>query len=123
MAFVLVLSWSRQLILQFFLDARMESFLRGHIAAFQAWNGLPRILLYDNLLCGAPHKISKVLSWSGKATRFTLIPPCWSSPGITATNRVRSHRHAAIRKAASSVPFITCARAFSLIAHSLILPI
>jgi transposase len=35
--------------LQFFLDARMESFLRGHIAAFQAWNGLPRDLLYANL--------------------------------------------------------------------------
>ena len=49
MAFVLVLSWSRQIFLQFFLDARMESFLRGHMAAFRAWNGLPRILLYDNL--------------------------------------------------------------------------
>jgi transposase len=56
MAFVMVLSWSRQVFLQFFLDARMESFLRGHIAAFHVWNGLPRILLYDNLLCGAPHK-------------------------------------------------------------------
>jgi transposase len=56
MAFVMVLSWSRQVFVQFFLDARMESFLRGHIAAFQAWNGLPRILFYDNLLCGAPHK-------------------------------------------------------------------
>ena len=49
MAFVMVLSWSRQVFVQFFLDARMESFLRGHIAAFAAWNGLPRILLYDNL--------------------------------------------------------------------------
>jgi transposase len=49
MAFVMVLSWSRQVFVQFFLDARMESFLRGHIAAFQNWNGLPRILLYDNL--------------------------------------------------------------------------
>jgi transposase len=56
MAFVMVLSWSRQVFVKFFLDARMESFLRGHIAAFQAWNGLPRILLYDKVLCGAPHK-------------------------------------------------------------------
>jgi transposase len=38
-AFVMVLSYSRQIFLRFFLDARMESFLRGHVAAFTAWNG------------------------------------------------------------------------------------
>jgi hypothetical protein len=27
----------------------MESFLRGHVAAFNAWGALPRVLLYDNL--------------------------------------------------------------------------
>ena len=67
MAFVMVLSWSRQVFVQFFLDARMESFLRGHIAAFHVWNGLPRILLYDNLLCGAPHKrfyVEHSVMWS-----------------------------------------------------------
>jgi len=63
MAFVIVLAWSRQVFLQFFLDARMESFLRGHIAAFQAWKGLPRILLYDNLK-------SAVLERQGDAIRF-----------------------------------------------------
>ena len=63
MAFVMVLSWSRQVYLQFFLDARMESFLRGHIAAFQAWNGLPRILLYDNLK-------SAILGRQGDAVQF-----------------------------------------------------
>jgi transposase len=63
MAFVVVLSWSRQVFVQFFLDARMESFLRGHIAAFHAWNGLPRILLYDNLR-------SAVLERQGDAIRF-----------------------------------------------------
>ena len=34
MAFVMVLSWARQLYLHFFLDARMENFLRGHVGAF-----------------------------------------------------------------------------------------
>ena len=47
MAFVMVLSYSRQIFLRFFLDARMESFLRGHVAAFAAWRGVPRVLLYD----------------------------------------------------------------------------
>ncbi len=63
MAFVMVLAWSRQIFLRFSLDARMESFLRGHIAAFEAWSGLPRILLYDNLK-------SAVLERSGDAIRF-----------------------------------------------------
>jgi transposase len=63
MAFVMVLSWSRRLFLRFFLDARMENFLRGHVAAFEAWQGLPRILLYDNLK-------SAVLERRGDAIRF-----------------------------------------------------
>jgi len=49
MAFVMVLSWSRQIFLRFFPDARLENFLRGHEAAFKAWGGTPRVLLYDNL--------------------------------------------------------------------------
>jgi transposase len=63
MAFVMVLAWSRQIFLRFFLDARMESFLRGHVAAFEAWQGSPRILLYDNLK-------SAVLERQGDAIRF-----------------------------------------------------
>jgi transposase len=68
MAFVMVLSWSRQIFLRFFLDARMENFLRGHVAAFTTWNGCPRVLLYDNLK-------SAVLERCGDAIRFhpTLV--------------------------------------------------
>lgn len=49
MAFVMVLSWSRQIFLRFYPNAQMENFLRGHVNAFEAWNGLPQVLLYDNL--------------------------------------------------------------------------
>ena len=49
MAFVLVLSWSRAIFLRFFLGSGMENFLRGHEAAFQAWGGCSRVVLYDNL--------------------------------------------------------------------------
>ena len=63
MAFVMVLSWSRRIFLRFSLDARMESFLRGHVGAFEAWGGLPRVLLYDNLK-------SAVLERQGDAIRF-----------------------------------------------------
>ena len=63
MAFVVVLSYSRQIYLRFFLDARMENFLRGHIGAFQAWQGVARVALYDNLK-------SAVLERHGAAIRF-----------------------------------------------------
>ena len=62
-AFVLVLSWSRQLFLQFYLDQQRENFLRGHVAAFEAWQGLARVILYDNLK-------SAVLERRGDAIRF-----------------------------------------------------
>jgi transposase len=63
MAFVMVLSWSRQVFLRFYLNAQMESFLRGHVAAFDAWQGLPKVLLYDNLK-------SAVLERQGDAIHF-----------------------------------------------------
>ena len=63
MAFVMVLSHSRQIFLRFYLDARMENFLRGHAAAFASWGGVPRVLLYDNLK-------SAVLERRGDAIQF-----------------------------------------------------
>jgi hypothetical protein len=41
----------------------MENFLRGHLGAFAAWNGVPRVILYDNLR-------SAVLERHGDAIRF-----------------------------------------------------
>jgi transposase len=63
MAFVMVLSHSRMIFLRFFLDARMDSFLRGHVEAFIAFNGCSRVILYDNLK-------SAVLERVGDAIRF-----------------------------------------------------
>jgi transposase len=62
MAFVMVLSHSRMVFLRFFLDARMDSFLRGHVEGFAAL-GVARVLLYDNLK-------SAVLERVGDAIRF-----------------------------------------------------
>jgi transposase len=47
--FVMTLSYSRALYLEFFFDQTMENFLRGHVHAFEAWCGQPRVILYDNL--------------------------------------------------------------------------
>jgi DNA replication protein DnaC len=61
--FVLVLSWSRAVYARFALDQTLESFLRGHVEAFAALGGIPRVLLYDNLK-------SVVLERFGEHIRF-----------------------------------------------------
>jgi transposase len=42
--FVLVLSWSRGCYARFALDQTLESFLRGHVEAFAALQGVPRTI-------------------------------------------------------------------------------
>jgi len=65
-AFVMVLSYSRRIFLRFYLGQQTENFLRGHEAAFRAWNGVPRKVLYDNLK-------SAVLERQGDAIRFNPL--------------------------------------------------
>ena len=61
--FVMVLSHSRAVYARFALDMTLESFLRGHVFAFEALGGVPRRVLYDNLK-------SVVLERYGDAVRF-----------------------------------------------------
>jgi transposase len=61
--FVLTLSHSRALYLEFFFDQTLENFLRGHVHAFRDWGGAPRIVLSDNLR-------SAVLDRRGDAIQF-----------------------------------------------------
>ena len=89
MAFVMVLSFSRRVFLRFFLDARMENFLHGHLGAFAAWDGVPRVILYDNLR-------SAVLERHGDAIRFTRL--CSTSPDTIVTNPDPSRWPAATKK-------------------------
>lgn len=69
--FVMTLSYSRALFLEFFFDQSQESFLRGHVRAFAYFVGVPRVVLYDNLR-------SAVLDRRGDLVRFhpRLIELC-----------------------------------------------
>ena len=49
MAFLMVLTHSRRIFLRFSLNARMDSFLLGHMLAFAAFAGVARVLLCDDL--------------------------------------------------------------------------
>jgi transposase len=61
--FVMVLSYSRAIFAVFTVDQTLESFLRGHVEAFAAFQGVARTLVYDNLR-------SAVLERAGTAIRF-----------------------------------------------------
>jgi transposase len=61
--FVLTLSYSRALWLEFFFDQSLEHFLLGHVHAFHDWGGAPRSLQTDNLR-------SVVLERRGDAIHF-----------------------------------------------------
>jgi len=63
MAFVMTLSYSRKIFLKFYLNQQISNFLRGHEAAFEAWQGVPRVILCDNLKAA-------VLEREGNAIRF-----------------------------------------------------
>ncbi len=106
MAFVMVLSHARQIFLRFFPDARMENFLRGHVAAFTAWHGVPRVACQTT--------ISKAWCWNGAATRSVSIRPCWALPGNIAMNRAPWRSRAVTKKVASSAPSDTPAMRFLL---------
>jgi len=62
-AFVLTLSYSRLLYVEFFFDQSLANFLRGHVRAFEHFGGVPRHLLTDNLR-------SVVLERRGDQIRF-----------------------------------------------------
>jgi len=59
--FVMVLSWSRAIFARFVLDQTLESFLRCHVAAFAAFQGVPRGLLYDNLKTAVLERVGDVI--------------------------------------------------------------
>ncbi len=63
MGFVMVLSWSRQIFLRFYLAASMANFCRGHVDGFNWLGAVARNILYDNLK-------SAVLERIGDAIRF-----------------------------------------------------
>jgi hypothetical protein len=59
----MVLSYSRAIFALFTVDQTLESFLRGHVDAFETWPGVARTMVYDNLR-------SAVLERAGTAIRF-----------------------------------------------------
>jgi transposase len=81
MCFVMVLSYSRGVFARFYLDARMESFLEGHVAALEYFRGAPRKILYDNLKSVVLERIGDHIRFHPRIVELsghyhTLPAPC-----------------------------------------------
>jgi len=76
-----VLSWSRAIHVLFTLDQTMESFLRGHVEAFEYFGGSSRALLYDNLKTAVRARQGNVIQFHPRllelAGHYHFLPrPC-----------------------------------------------
>jgi transposase len=69
-AFLIVLSWSRALWVDFSLDQRMETFLRMHRRALEFFGGVPRRILYDNLKSVVLHHIGSTVQFNPRFLAF-----------------------------------------------------
>lgn len=70
-AFVMVLSWSRAMHVVFTLDQKQDSFLRGHVEAFEYFGGVPRVLLYDNLKSAVLQRIGDAIHFNPRLLEFS----------------------------------------------------
>lgn len=70
MAFVLVLSYSRAIYLRFFLSQNLSSFIYGHQFAFEHFDGVPRVCLYDNLRSVVVERIGRAIHFNRRFMEF-----------------------------------------------------
>lgn len=69
-AFAMVLSWSRALYVDFALDQRMETFLAMHRRALEAFGGVPKRILYDNLKSVVLHHVGATVQFNPRFLHF-----------------------------------------------------
>ena len=69
--FVMVLSHSRLLYIEFTVSQEMEDFLRGHVNAFTSFGGrCPKVILYDNLRSVVKWRQKRLIRFNNRFQEF-----------------------------------------------------
>lgn len=68
--FVMVLSYSRLMYIEWCLSSRLEDFIRCHVNAFKYFGGVPLKILYDNLKSVVLYRFDKHIHLNPKFSRF-----------------------------------------------------
>lgn len=71
--FIMVLSYSRMLYLEFTLSQCMEDFIQCHINAFRFFGGIPQKILYDNLKTVVLSRLGTAIQFNPKFMEFAGI--------------------------------------------------
>jgi transposase len=97
MAFVMVLSYSRRIFLRFSLNARMDSFLHGHVEAFAAFACVARVPLYDNLKSAALERVGDAIRFHPELLAFAAHPHYEPRPVAVARGNEKGRVERSIR--------------------------
>jgi transposase len=95
--FVITLSYSRALYLEFFFDQTMENLLRGHVHAFASWSGVPRILLYDNMRSVVVERRGDAIHFHPRLLEFCAHYHCLPRPCAVRAGNQKGRVERAIR--------------------------
>lgn len=68
--FGMTLCYSRYLFVEFTVSMDMDTFLAGHVHAFEFFGGVPYQLLYDNLKCVVTQRIGKQIHFNPRFLDF-----------------------------------------------------
>ena len=69
--FVMVLSYSRRLYIEFTVSQEMEDFLRGHVNGFESFGGCcPKVILYDNLKSVVTWRQKRLIQYNNRFLEF-----------------------------------------------------
>lgn len=71
--FVMVLSYSRMMYLEFTLSQGLEDFIQCHINAFRFFGGIPKRILYDNLKTVVLSRLGSSIQFNPKFVEFAGI--------------------------------------------------
>lgn len=69
--FLMTLSFSGMLFVEFFPSQRLESFLMGHLHAFHYFGGVPKKIRYDNLASVVLHRLGSTIRFHPRFLDFS----------------------------------------------------
>jgi transposase len=96
-AFVMTLSWSRAVYVEFFTDDKMESFFCGFVHAVEAFRGSPRVLLVDNLKTVVLERVGDLIHFHPRALELFGHYMTWGQPCAVARGNEKGRVERTIR--------------------------
>ncbi len=96
-AFVMTLSWSRAMYLEFFTDDKLESFFTGFVHAVESFHGAPRVLLVDNLKSVVLERVGDLIHFHPRALECFGHYMTWGQPCSVARGNEKGRVERTIR--------------------------